>query len=453
MRLHRGFAKTADEHVGGVQDDGMKAGGLCLSVFGAPLDTGNRGVEALGLSVLAGVAQAAPGSSVTLFDNGWGVRSGQRLEGLDLTLCGVRRSRRVHRPESWVNVRLSQRLGGLRNPVARRLLECDAVLDISGGDSFTDLYGPGRLQTVLEPKLAALRARRPLVLMPQTYGPFQQRGSRARAAAVVRGAAMALARDDESLAVLLDLLGSDADPARHRRAVDMAFALPPRYPERERHRQVVGLVERPRLRPLIGLNVSGLLWGGTAHAQSFGLAIDYMSFARRLVQVLVEDGADVLLVPHVRDVAHHAEDDAVAALSLRASLPSHVAHHVALAAEDLAADEVKWVIGKLDWFCGTRMHSAIAALSQGIPTAAVAYSMKTQGVFATCGVADEVVDGRRTGSDEAVARLRDAFARKTEVRSVLQQTVPGVVEAARRQVRDALAQILDRSSQLVELQS
>ena len=155
----------------------MGGPGLRLCLAGAPLDTGNRGVEALSRSVLAATAREAPGSTVTVLDNGWGVRVGPQLEQLRVELSGVRRSRRVYRRESWTNVRLSQHLRGVGNPVARSLLRSDAVLDISGGDSFTDIYGPGRLQTVLAPKLAALRSRRPLVLLPQTYGPFAERTS------------------------------------------------------------------------------------------------------------------------------------------------------------------------------------------------------------------------------------------------------------------------------------
>ena len=40
--------------------------------------------------------------------------------------------------------------------------------------------------------------------------------------------------------------------------------------------------------------------------------------------------------------------------------------------------EIKWVIAQLKWFCGTRMHSTIASLSSGVPSAAIAYRDKTR---------------------------------------------------------------------------
>ena len=225
------------------------------ALAGAPLDTGNRGVEALSRSVLAAVARWAPGSLLTVLDNGWGVRPGSTGNGISVELAGVRRSRRVYRRESWANVRLSQHLRGAGNPVARSLRQCDAVLDISGGDSFTDIYGPGRLRTVLSPKLAALRAGRPLLLLPQTYGPFTDPDSRRAAARVVRQAEIALARDDESYAVLAELAGPDFDPSRHRLGVDVAFDLAPRRPSRATHEAIVSSLERQRARPLVGVNV------------------------------------------------------------------------------------------------------------------------------------------------------------------------------------------------------
>lgn len=419
----------------------MRASGLALCLSGASLDTGNCGVEALGRSVLAEVGRVAPGSRVMVFDNGWGVRDGPRVPGVEVTCCGARRSRRLHRRESWVNIRVSQRLGGGGNAAARGLRDCDAVMDISGGDSFTDIYGPGRLRTVLEPKRAALRARRPLILLPQTYGPFTAAESRALAAGVVQRAEMAIARDEQSYGVLLDLLGPHADAHRHVRGVDVAFALAARRPTGPAGQHLVDVLESARQRPIAGVNVSGLLWHGNTPGPSFALTADYELLCRQLVAGLVADGADVLLVPHVRDVAHGAEDDRTAAEALVGSLPPPVARHVRMAPDDLDADEMKWVISRLDWFCGARMHATIAGLSSGVPTAAVAYSVKTSGVFETCGLGGEVVEARTTTTDEAVARLLDAFARREVVRRRIEANVPAVVDTARQQLGGVLQHV------------
>jgi hypothetical protein len=59
------------------------------------------------------------------------------------------------------------------------------------------------------------------------------------------------------------------------------------------------------------------------------------------------------------------------------------------------AMELKWTLSRLDWFAGARMHATIGAFSSGVPTLGLGYSDKAQGVFAECGIGDEVADLRR----------------------------------------------------------
>src|SRR5207244_2727894 len=112
------------------------------------------GVSALCLSLLAGILRRAPGARITAFDHGRGVRPGRVRVGereVEYTRCGAWHSRRVHRPESFWRIRAGVRLGGLGSAGARLVRGADAVLDISGGDSFTDLYGAQRFRTAVLP--------------------------------------------------------------------------------------------------------------------------------------------------------------------------------------------------------------------------------------------------------------------------------------------------------------
>src|SRR5262245_23692279 len=118
---------------------------LRLVLSGAAPDTGNMGVSALCYGVLGALLRRLPGASISVRDFGRGVRpDAVDVDGARIALerCGARHSRRLYRSDTLWNIRVSAQLGGLWNPAARRLLAADAVLDISGGDSFTDLYGP-----------------------------------------------------------------------------------------------------------------------------------------------------------------------------------------------------------------------------------------------------------------------------------------------------------------------
>ena len=100
----------------------------------------------------------------------------------------------------------------------------------------------------------------------------------------------------------------------------------------------------------------------------------------------------------------------------------------------LDACELKWLIAQTDWFCGTRMHATIAALSSGVPTAALAYSLKTRGVFATCAMASAVVDLREQAGPDVLERLLQLWRRREAASGGLERHLPRVRELASRQL-------------------
>lgn len=414
---------------------GARGQGLNLILAGAALGNGNRGVEALGRSVVDAVHQEAPGSRLTVLDDGWGVRRDSSGAHPDVTLelAGVRLSRRWHRPESWVQIRAAQMTLPRLNPVATRYRESDAVLDLSGGDSFTDLYGSIRLRLILAPKVAALRSGTPLVLLPQTYGPFVSNESRRVAGDIIRSATLAYARDAHSYAQMLEIAGPDADPARLRAGVDVAFALEPRTPRPE----VVDQLQARTDAPVVGVNVSGLLRDRAAH-QQFDIAGDYIATMTALTEALVDAGAHVVLVPHVHLPSGGGESDLRAIEVVRTNLDAARRARTSVVPTDLDAAELKWCIARMDWFVGSRMHSTIAALSTFTPASAYAYSDKTRGVFETCGVGDQVVDARACGGEEAVEQLMAGFHARASTQSLLQEHATGTVAQSREQLRDIL---------------
>lgn len=408
---------------------------LCL--FGAPGINANLGLGALMQGALAGIYAHRPDAEVTVFDDALGVRPAT-VHDADgqvhrYTRMGARLSRRFYRPESYTAMRASRLVGGRGSPGMRAVLDADGVLDVSGGDSFSDIYGELRFRRVAAPKQLALRAGRPLVLLPQTYGPFRSPATARAARALVLGARQAWARDDDSFAVLSELLGPDLDPHRHRAGVDMAFLLPARRSQTHPTEVTEALARSPAP---IGVNVSGLLWN---HQQRFALALDYRATMTALVARLVTDGHRVVLVPHVVGLDRDGEADNTAAEELRGALPPAVAAQVVAVPWLDDAAEAKGVISACSFFVGTRMHSTIAALSSAVPCVAVAYSPKYHGVFASAGLPHGVLDARRLDGPDLVDAVAEAAARAPATARELSVTVPSV----RRRARDQMAEILE----------
>jgi colanic acid/amylovoran biosynthesis protein len=73
-----------------------------------------------------------------------------------------------------------------RNRWLQAVQEADVALAVSGGDSFSDIYGLGRFMYVALPQLLVMAVGKPLVLLPQTIGPFAGPTARAIARAIVR---------------------------------------------------------------------------------------------------------------------------------------------------------------------------------------------------------------------------------------------------------------------------
>ncbi|MEO5953327.1 MAG: polysaccharide pyruvyl transferase family protein, partial [Chloroflexia bacterium] len=74
-------------------------------------------------------------------------------------------------------------------------LRSDMVIDIGGGDSFADIYGVRRLRRMFILKYLTHLARTPLVMAPQTIGPFTKPVSRFIARLSMRLCAIVATRD------------------------------------------------------------------------------------------------------------------------------------------------------------------------------------------------------------------------------------------------------------------
>lgn len=418
--------------------DAPRALSACL--FGVPGAHLNLGVGALRAATLGGLLAREPGAEVTVFDDGWGQRRGHTFVAgrpVPISLAGARHSRRYHRPEAYLNMRISAALGGLGNAGLARIDAADVVLDVSGGDSFSDLYGEHRFRTVAWPKRLALLRRRPLVLLPQTYGPFQANRLRAEAAALARGARMAWARDPESFAALADLLGPDLDPARHREGVDVAFGLEARVPDEPAYQRLTGWFEAVP-GPVAGMNVSGLIARPEGRSQ-FGLAGDAHRVAVRLCERLLDQpDTRVIIVPHVL-TPNGTDDDRVASERLYTALAARYGDQVALAPSGLDPHQTKWVIARTSWFCGMRMHATIAALSSAVPAAVVAYSDKARGVFTSVGQRRHVADARRLADDELLGALWASWTDRASAAAELAVRTPAAVSRAAAQMDEFVA--------------
>ena len=402
-----------------------------IAILGTPVSSGNRGVMALGASLVGLCARMVGVENVILMQ---GHHESCQVEyrvdgkGVNVPLVNYRLSPKARLRDHlfWiVGASILYRVWGskgLRNALARytpwirALEEADIVGDVRGGDSFSDIYGMGRFLTGFLCAWTVVLVKGSIVQFPQTFGPYKSPVARCLANYLLRRSSVIMARDRESQRL------AQAHVGKSRQVLlcpDVAFSLEPLQPEKITTEPPFHGLSVPQ--GTIGLNVNGLMYnGGYTRNNMFGLKMDYRALLPELIEALLkEHGGELWLVPHAFAPAGNVESDPEACEMVRSALSSETRDRVRIVTGDYDCHELKWLIGKFDFFVGSRMHSCIAALSQGVPCAGIAYSRKFEGVFDTLGMAEWVVDGRKVSDQEAISVILKLYGRRQEAREEL----------------------------------
>lgn len=319
---------------------------------------------------------------------------------------------------------LDRRAMTSRNGFWRAVGAVDCVLDIGAGDSFADIYGPKRFAFIWLTKIMAARRGIPLLLSPQTIGPFTKPAYRAAGAYAMKQADAVLARD----ALSRDIARKMAPTAKVDMSVDVAFVLP--FEDRSHLRGGTKL--------RVGVNASGLLFHeAEAGTNRFGLSYDYASFTRRLLADLTaRDDVEVHLVPHATSNRDPADDDGALAERLAREFPGTI--RVANFTDPSAA---KSYISGLDLLVAARMHACIGAFSSGTPVVPIAYSRKFTGLF---GLLEYDMMVPVTGIDEAgaIALVERALSERAALSAQQasgMRKVEALLDVYRRELRTLFA--------------
>lgn len=419
----------------------MRSGHPTVVLLGAGFTTGNHGVGALASGTLTALLHADADTRLVFLDySREAVASRDQVGSREVRVetINLRFSKKPWQPNHIVCLLLTAALLKLvpsrdarrkmaaRNPWLQRILDAQLHLSIAGGDSFSDIYGMRRLLYVVLPQMLVLWLGKPLVLLPQTYGPFESSLARILARYVLKRAALIYSRDKEGVQAVRELVGKE--DARIQFAYDIGFALEPQPPPDDVRQKLETIKQNS---PVVGLNVSGLLYmGGYNRSNMFGLQTEYPRLVHALLDELIQKlGAQVLLVPHVFGGDENMESDEKACARIFAEfghryagclhyLPGRFDHH-----------EIKYMIGQCDFFLGSRMHACIGALSQCIPAVGLAYSRKFAGVLDSVGGGSRTVDLRSSDEAQVLDAVREAFGQREILRRELEEKMPSIRES------------------------
>lgn len=298
-------------------------------------------------------------------------------------------------PKQYPEIEFEIRRPHIKNPldwikIKKEMSTLDMIFDVTFGDGFSDIYGKMWNATTDMLKELAIRSGRPLILLPQTYGPYKSTFLKMWAEHIVDKSYVAYSRDTASATEMNVKCGGKVKVL-----TDMAFALP--------YGKEAYSVNKAKVN--VGINVSSLLWDSDyAKNNKFGLKVDYQSYIYNLIEKLLENDVYVIhLIPHV--IAHNSydkpENDYRPCMEVKKKYSGNNSVICAPAFE--TPIEAKSYIANMDIFIGARMHATIGAVSAGVATIPFAYSKKFKTMFGNLNY-KYVIEARDLDTQTAINR-------------------------------------------------
>lgn len=246
--------------------------------------------------------------------------------------------------------------------ISRLRKEISIVAAINGGDGFSDIYGPISFYERLTEIKLAMSSKIPIIFLPQTIGPFKKRKNYELASKILKYASHIYVRDIKYVEEL------KAMGVNYELSKDLsAFMLPQNWDI--------------NIEPgSIGINVSGLAYSNTYRDLSGQFNL-YPELIYRVIKFFQLKRKRIYLIPHSYNYfdPEISNDDMVACREIYKNLTDK--KDVILIDKDLTSPQVKYVISKMSFFCGTRMHANFAAIYCNVPVFGLAYSYKFEGAF------------------------------------------------------------------------
>lgn len=327
-----------------------------IGVMGVGFSYGNLGVRALGYSQISIIKEICEKEKLNDIEYLIFSKESTEVQEKVKTELGIKNMTFID------SMRFKSGIVGYMNFI-KNIKSCDIIFDVNLGDSFSDIYGMKRFIRLCMEMMSVQICKTPLVLSPQTYGPFKSKLSYYIAKKIIKKSRSVWARDEASL----DYIKNISDNTNVFLCSDLAMSLPYNKLNKNQSNKVK-----------LGINISGLLWnGGYNKNNQFGLNLDYKEFMINLVKSLSEKDYDIYLISHVI-TKNSVEDDYAACRELHNIVPETY-----LVENFTSPIEAKTYISQLNLLIGARMHATIAGFSSGIPVIPIAYSRKFEGLYST----------------------------------------------------------------------
>lgn len=378
----------------------------------------NRGVEALLATVVAGLRRRWPDSSIDVLTYDFQFDS-QRDYPVRFHANPFREPN-PNPAKAFLQSLHPRRRRAIRD--ARRLIAEASVVIPSGGDVFSSDYGS--MNRHLMPLRIALQDRVPVFMLGHSIGRFKNELDVERWLEVARRASGITVRESATFDYVRNVLKLTSVPLVQ--TADTAFLLEPADARRvETLRREFGLDDSAST---IACSVSQGITLFTAQDGERHAA----AWADLIRHITTDPSRRVLIIPHVQERQAN-NDDRILVEQIRQRLQS--VPGVVVAEGDLSAGDYKGLIAGCQLVIAERMHAAIAGFSSGVPTIAVGYSIKAEGIVSDVLGPEHAESGLMTlerfiEPGRAAAEFDKAWRKREQTAKRLQEHVGAVKTAA-----------------------
>ena len=330
---------------------------LIVGLFGIALESVNFGVTALAFTQIKMLQRLEEELSCQIEYCVFSDDTQAAVERVKELLC-------VQNLKVKYIVRIKTGISGLKK-LSNDIKECDVVIDLTYGDSFSDIYGLKYFFLYSLPKIISIQNNKCLIIGPQTIGPFYNKIVEKAAKYLLQKAKYIIARDEMSLECARQLTCNKDITL----TTDLAMNLP--YEKKYTESIISGSFN-------VGLNVSLLMWQKDSGNSNLKVQLSYQELIYSLLDKLKKSKFSVHLITHVYDKKTYTEYTLAKELSQKYD-------NTVLAPQFIDPIDSKSYLANLDCFIGSRMHATIGAFSAGVPVIPISYSRKFEGLYGTLG--------------------------------------------------------------------
>ncbi len=377
---------------------------IIIGILGAPINNGNMGCVALTYALLTMLEKISADLNITFC---YYIFEGVEDVKKNAILC-QKLSIEEKKVKSFNIYPVESILGLCHRPYKvietySALKDCNLFIDLTQGDSFSDIYGNTVfIKNANGKRLIEKRIKKPLILGPQTFGPYQNLKNMKIAKKIVERADLVITRDVASTQYIKTFSDKKVYTT-----TDLAFNLPYKKDKLKNKNEKVK----------VGVNVSGLLSQNKLESTptKFHLKTNYDEYIDTLLIWLIDNDYDVSFVPHV--IADYECEKKVAKEFPQVKVIEMYENPI----------DIKSEISKFDIFIGGRMHATIGAFSSGVATIPTAYSRKFNGLYKNIGYS-YVIDLLNLSTEESLERTKIYIENYSELKTAAMQGMKKINE-------------------------